>query len=106
MATKALTLPGTFEIQAKNYYEGAPNMECIGNIRQSKRLAGDTPSTYTFNHKRRRILSLQDKYTTDSSLSLKHVPLQLPSPRWKTVSKNANLPFATSHNPEQLDQLV
>ena len=57
-------------------------MECIGNIRQSKRLAGDTPSESKFNHKRIRILSLQDKDTEDSSSSLKDVPLQFPLPRW------------------------
>ena len=39
-------------------------------------------------------------------MSLKDVPLQFPSPHWKTVKKDANLPFATSSNPEQLDQLV
>ena len=84
-----IDMAGTFEIQAKNDSEGASNIECIGNIRQSKRLAGDAPSTSTFNHKRRRILSLQDKYTEDSSLSLKDVALQFPSSRRKTVKKDA-----------------
>ena len=47
-----IDIAGTFEIEAKNDSEGAPNMECIGNILLSKLLANDTPSTYTFNHKR------------------------------------------------------
>ena len=38
-----IDIAGTFEIQTKNVSDGAPNMECIGNIRQLKRLAGDTP---------------------------------------------------------------
>ena len=42
-------IAGAFEIQAKNDSEGAPNMQCIGNIHQSKRLAGDTPSRSTIN---------------------------------------------------------
>ena len=29
-----IDIAGTFEIQPKNDSEGAPNMECIGNIRQ------------------------------------------------------------------------
>ena len=72
---ESIDIARTFEIQAKNDYEGAPNMEYIGNIRQSKRLAAATLSTSTFNHKRRRILSLQEKDTRDSSSSLKDVPL-------------------------------
>ena len=71
-----LHIAGTFEIQAKNDSEGAPNMEC-----QSKRLAGDTSSTFTFNPKRLRILSLQDKDTGRSSSSLKDLLLQFPSHR-------------------------
>ena len=53
-----IDIAGTFEIQAKNGSECAPNMECIGNIRQSNCLAGNTLSTSMFNIKRRRILSL------------------------------------------------
>ena len=53
-----INITGTFEIQAENDFEGVPNIECNGNIYQSKLLAGDTPSESTFNHKRRRILSL------------------------------------------------
>ena len=87
----------SLEIDMKNDSEGAPNMECIGNILLSKLLANDTPSTSTFNHKCRRILSLQNKYTENSLSSVKDVPLQFPSPRWKTVKKDANLPFATSN---------
>ena len=45
-----------FKIQAKNDSEGAPNMECI---RQSKRLAGDIPSTSMFNHNRRCICKIK-----------------------------------------------
>ena len=33
-----IDIASTFEIQAKNDSEGASNMECIKNIRQSKRL--------------------------------------------------------------------
>ena len=103
---ESIDIARTFEIQAKNDSEGALNMECIGNIRQSKGLAGDTPSKSTLTHKRIRILSLQHKDTGDSSSSLKDVPQQFPSPCWQTVKKDANLPFATSNNPEQLNQLV
>ena len=45
-----IDITGTFKIQAKNDCKGARNMECIGNIRRSKCLACDTPSTSTFNH--------------------------------------------------------
>ena len=42
----------SLKIDMKNDSEGAPNMECIGNILLSKLLANDTPSTSTLNHKR------------------------------------------------------
>ena len=52
--TLEIDIVGTLEIQAKNDSESAPHMECIRNIRQSKRLAGDTPSKSTFNQTYRR----------------------------------------------------